>query len=73
VDSQPLDQAARRPPGQRCTRGASIGIHFKCCRVYWRIYRTADGSRFAGHCPKCGFPATVNISPGGTDASFFEL
>jgi len=50
-----------------------LGITFKCCRVYWRIYLAADGKRFSGHCPKCGFPVHVEVSRDGTESSFFEV
>ena len=30
-----------------------IGIHFKCCNIYSRIYLNAKGDAFVGWCPKC--------------------
>lgn len=51
----------------------SLGVRFRCCNVYWRIYLTADQKRFSGHCPKCGYPVQVEISPTGTDSAFFEV
>ncbi|MBL8889880.1 MAG: hypothetical protein JNL67_07860 [Planctomycetaceae bacterium] len=50
-----------------------VGINFKCCRVYWRIYLAANGKRYSGHCPKCGFPVQVEVSQTGSDNPFFEI
>jgi hypothetical protein len=49
-----------------------LGVQFRCCGVYARIYRTSDGSRYAGKCPKCARPVSVAVGAGGTDARFFE-
>ena len=49
-----------------------IGIMFKCCRVYWRIYQTAAGDAYAGHCPRCAAPIRVAIGKGGSRRRFFS-
>jgi len=35
-----------------------ISVHFTCCNVYLRIYRSADGKHYRGRCPKCATPVT---------------
>jgi hypothetical protein len=50
-----------------------ISVRFACCGVYQRIYRTADGQRYEGHCPKCAKPVRFKVGPGGTDARFFVV
>ena len=30
-----------------------LGIHFKCCKTYGRIYRSPLRLVYEGHCPKC--------------------
>ena len=49
-----------------------IGMHFKCCNVYARIYLNADGSAYAGGCPSCGGWVCVRVGPDGTEDRFFQ-
>jgi hypothetical protein len=49
-----------------------VGILFRCCGVYARIYRDAQGRAYCGACPKCAAPVRLRIGPGGTSARFFE-
>jgi len=49
-----------------------IGMHFKCCNVYSRIYLNRAGTAFVGWCPKCAVKAEVTVSPSGTKARFFS-
>ena len=55
------------------TKRAYISVRFACCGVYQRIYRSADGRRYEGHCPKCAKPVRFKVGPGGTDARFFVV
>ncbi len=48
-----------------------IGIHFKCCNVYGRLYKSADGRAYRGGCPKCGSQVQARVGVGGTDQRFF--
>jgi len=48
-----------------------IGMTFKCCNVYTRIYLNRAGTAYVGFCPKCAAKAEIKISPTGTDARFF--
>jgi hypothetical protein len=48
-----------------------IGVIFKCCRVYSRIYLNKKKNAFVGWCPKCGAKMEVLISPTGSKSSFF--
>ncbi|MFA6242612.1 MAG: hypothetical protein WC655_16865 [Candidatus Hydrogenedentales bacterium] len=49
-----------------------IGIHFKCCNVYARVYLNHAGTAYAGHCPKCAAALTVKAAPGGSKRRFWE-
>jgi hypothetical protein len=49
-----------------------IGVHFECCAVYSRIYRTPDATRYEGHCPKCARRVTVGIGPDGVSERIFR-
>ena len=48
-------------------------VNFACCGVYRRIYRSADGLRYEGHCPKCAKPVKFRVADGGTDARAFVV
>lgn len=47
-----------------------LGIHFKCCKTYGRIYRNQQRYVYEGRCPKCRGLLTVPIGPGGLDSRF---
>ena len=49
-----------------------LGIRYKCCRTYGRIYRNDVGTKYAGQCPKCRRKISVPIGSGGTGARFFN-
>ena len=74
-DAPPLPQGGSS--GRRCANGASsatlfIGIQYRCCRVYGRLYRSADRAAYQGRCPKCGRRVTVPIGEGGSNTRFFS-
>lgn len=48
-----------------------IGMHFKCCNVYARVYLNAGGTAFVGWCPRCATRAEVRVSPTGSKTKFF--
>jgi hypothetical protein len=48
-----------------------IGMYFKCCHVYARIYLNRQGTAFVGWCPKCACRAEVRVSPHGSKDRFF--
>lgn len=50
-----------------------LGIVFKCCNIYTRIYLNHDKTAFEGHCPRCLKPATVRISEDGSPDRFLEV
>jgi hypothetical protein len=49
-----------------------IGMHFKCCNVYSRIYLNHSKTAFVGWCPRCAVKAEVRVSPNGTKTRFFK-
>jgi hypothetical protein len=69
----PRDGADDAPRGTPTLRGRPwLAVHWKCCHVYSRIYRTADGLRYEGQCPRCGRRTKARVSPDGINARFFE-
>lgn len=49
-----------------------VGILFKCCRVYARVYLNADGQTYEGACPRCGKRAVLKVGPGGSRSRFWS-
>jgi hypothetical protein len=49
-----------------------VGVTFKCCRVYARIYINKAGDAYIGWCPKCASKMEVRISNAGSKSKFFQ-
>ena len=50
-----------------------LSVLFKCCNVYQRVYRSPDGRRYDGRCPKCGRAVRFLVGEGGTSERFFVV
>ena len=50
-----------------------IGIRFRCCGAYARIYRNKAGTAYEGRCPRCLKPVCMLVGKHGTDTRFFEV
>jgi hypothetical protein len=60
------------PSGKMPTSGRRfVGVQFRCCDVYSRVYINRDETAYEGNCPKCAKRVRLTIGPGGTDARFF--
>jgi hypothetical protein len=49
-----------------------IGMLFRCCHVYVRIYLNREGSAYSGRCPRCGAKAEITVGPDGSPARFWQ-
>ena len=51
-----------------------IGVTFKCCNVYSRIYLNRTGTAYEGVCPRCYRKRVVVtvVRDGGAKERFFE-
>lgn len=48
-----------------------LGIMFKCCNTYGRIYKNRDKTAYVGHCPHCLRSIKIPIGKSGTNQRFF--
>ena len=48
-----------------------LGIHFRCCTLYGRVYKNKEGTAYEGICPGCGRKAVVPIGKDGSTSRFF--
>lgn len=55
----------------RGTQRPSVGIYFRCCRVYARVYLNKQGTAFVGWCPRCAARVEMKVSPTGSTSRFF--
>ena len=64
-----------RPAGPSAPRQSRpyLSVHFACCGVYQRIYRSPDQTCYRGRCPRCGVTVNFPIGQGGIDARCFVV
>ncbi len=62
MDRNGKDKSGKRP---------FVGIYFKCCNLYGRIYKNKAGTAYEGACPGCGGKVYVPIGEKGTSLRFF--
>jgi len=60
-------QSGKPAPGKKF-----LGINFRCCSVYARVYINNQGTAYEGRCPRCGKKVFVQIGSGGVDKRFFD-
>jgi hypothetical protein len=54
------------------TKREYVGVTFKCCRVYSRIYINKERTAYVGWCPKCAAKMEVRIEKSGSHSKFFQ-
>jgi len=72
ADASGPESPAPAPSGSSPTPKAWLGIWFRCCHTYGRLYKDAAGRRYVGGCPRCGAEASVRVGEGGTNRRLFE-
>ena len=48
-----------------------VGVYFRCCHIYSRIFINKQKTAFVGWCPKCAAKIEMKISPTGSTERFF--
>lgn len=66
------ERSPRNDPPPAGERRRWLGILFRCCQAYGRIYKTASGDAYVGQCPRCAAEIRVGVGSGGTSQRFFE-
>ena len=62
-----------KTPGDKPAPRPQIGIHFKCCNVYARIFLTKDETAYAGNCPRCARAIRIRTAEGGEPSRFWTV
>ena len=71
--NQSLDTPRRaRVYSRMAEKRKFLGVHFKCCNAYARVYMDRRKNAYRGSCPRCGKRVDIGIGPGGTDTRFFS-
>ena len=62
-------------PGDTARNAARpfVSVLFRCCNVYQRIYRSVDGTKYEGRCPKCARSIRFLVGESGTSERFFVV
>jgi hypothetical protein len=70
-------QSGVTPPPENATPAPTprpyLSVHFACCNIYLRIYRTPDNKSYKGHCPRCNKQVTFTVAQGGTSSRIFRV
>jgi len=59
------------PEEQQKKKRPFVGVHFKCCNIYQRIYLNRAKTAFVGWCPRCSARTEIRVSPTGSKNPFF--
>ena len=73
VDIASLKGSQEPSVDDRSLRGRPwLAVKWRCCSVYSRVYRNAEGTAYVGNCPKCRKRVQARVGEGGTNNRFFE-
>lgn len=71
-DSYDEEDGEEEKPSGTLKGRAYLGVSFKCCSVYSRIYKNKEGTAYVGRCPRCMRLVRVAIGEEGTNNRFFD-
>ena len=72
INGLPPSQDKSGDGGQAFKARPWLAVRWRCCSVYSRVYRNAQGTAYVGRCPKCRQEVRARVGEGGTSNRFFE-
>lgn len=71
-----IESIAARGAGEVAREGPArrpwLGVFFRCCLVYARVYRNEGATEYVGRCPRCRAEVRALVGEGGTSKRIFE-
>lgn len=51
----------------------ALSVFYRCANAYQKVFRSVQGDRYDGRCPKCGRSVRFVVGAGGVSQRTFEV